>query len=58
MTIHWLRDLLIVIGGVNIFVGIWALISWYFGAIEPKRTPREQFLYDKAKRSLTHKRVA
>ena len=50
--IHWLRDLLIVIGGINLFVAIWAFASWFNGPIEPKRTEREKFLADHARRAM------
>jgi len=52
MSIHWLRDFLIIIGGINLFVAIWAFASWFNGPIEPKRTEREKFLADHARRAM------
>jgi len=44
MTIHWGWDAIIVIAGVNLFVGVWAFISWFNNRRLPLRLPREQFL--------------
>lgn len=56
--IHWLIDLFIIIGGVNLFAAVWAAISWFNATRPPKLTERERFLIDTAHRAMHQKRAA